>query len=312
MGCKKSLGNKINKNQQNHRGQRVCAATQTKYHNKNVFNPFFGLKDRISVLGPNYLKLDLRNLFDHSAVLKGLTKRQRVTKIYMYIRRTPKRAYLVTSAGSSWLVSDSDTRSIELSANPVPSPAACKYSTVPRAELWSSLVRRLCLATASMWGERSTPVMRRAKGKVCASFRVDSPVEQPISRMSFGSGPFRIGFQVYARACVFACVFACVCAFACVFACQMQSFRALSQYSSGCFDPKESRYRGRQQPHFQLFGFFIAALQPVRDQNGKSAQLKHHNRPPVIADPTMYTQRPLCPCPHPPPLQGRQHNHNYM
>ena len=115
-----------------------------------------------------------------------------------------KHTYLVASAGSSWLVSDSDTRSIELSASPVPSPAACKYSTVFRAEACSSLVRRLCLATASMCGDRSTPITRRAKGKVCASLRVDSPVEQPMSRMSFGSGPYSKQWvsDVCGRACV--------------------------------------------------------------------------------------------------------------
>ena len=169
------------------------------------------------------------------------TERQRATK---QNSRAPKRTYLVASAGSSWLVSDSDTRSIELSASPVPSPAACKYSTVPRAALCSSLVRRLCLATASMWGERSTPVMRRAKGKVCASLRVDSPVEQPMSRMSFGSGPLTL---VSTRAIV-------------------RAFPRLdSTYSSGCFHPRVSL--SEQQPvPIPTVSFFSAALQSVRDQ----------------------------------------------
>lgn len=102
--------------------------------------------------------------------------------------RTHTHTHRVASTGSSWLVSDSDTRSIDASASPVISPAACRYSTRPRASRWSSLVRSLNRPTASMCGDRSTPVIR-AEGNVCASFRVDSPVEQPTSRMSLGSGP---------------------------------------------------------------------------------------------------------------------------
>lgn len=98
-------------------------------------------------------------------------------------------------SGSSWLVRQRDTKSIDASAIPVISPAACRYSTLPRASRCSSLVRRKYRPTASMCGERSTPVIR-AEGNVCASFMVESPVEQPMSRMSFGSGPYT-GIYIY-------------------------------------------------------------------------------------------------------------------
>mmetsp|Transcript_9401 Transcript_9401/g.13140 ORF Transcript_9401/g.13140 Transcript_9401/m.13140 type:complete len:338 (+) Transcript_9401:49-1062(+) len=95
----------------------------------------------------------------------------------------------VAAAGSSWFTRQSETRSWLLSGSPVASAAPCRKCMRPASARSAARVCCRWRATATMCGDRSTPVISLAPGKVRASFMLESPVEHPRSAIVLGRNP---------------------------------------------------------------------------------------------------------------------------